>query len=121
MSNNSSNDFWGYIVVGAIVVLGLMWIFDAGPFEKSQPASTFTPSYGTSSGRYNPSFGSSSSQLVFSRKVKFYNYDGSYCYGTYELQTDGKHEYYRGSVAQRPSNSSFNYFVSFGGTFAYFN
>ncbi|MDE7426504.1 MAG: hypothetical protein K2M79_01720 [Muribaculaceae bacterium] len=34
MSNDSSNDFWGWVVTIAVVVIGAMWLFDAGPFEK---------------------------------------------------------------------------------------
>lgn len=117
MSNNSSNDFWGWIIIIAIGIVGVMWLFDAGPFEKT----TYTPTYNSPStgGGYNPSFTGGSSK-VYSRTVSIYNIDGSYCYGKIDLTTDGTYEYYGSSRAQRPSNSPFNYFVSYGGGFAYF-
>lgn len=53
MSDNSSNDFWGWLIIIAIGVVGVMWLFDAGPFEKP----TYTPSYNyPTSGGYDPSF-----------------------------------------------------------------
>lgn len=125
MSSNSFNDFWGWVVIIAIAIVGIMWLFDAGPFEKN----VTTPSYNypTSGGGYNrpsgggsnPSFTGGSSK-VYSRTVSIYNIDGSYCYGKIDLTTDGTYEYYGTSRAQRPSNSPFNYFVSYGGGFAYF-
>lgn len=124
MSNNSSNDFWGWIIVTAIGVIGVMWLFDVGPFEKP----SYTPTYSTpSSGGYDRSSGGSSNpsftggpSKVYSRTVSIYNIDGSYCYGQIDLTTDGTYEYYGTSRALRPSNSPFNYFVSYGGGFAYF-
>lgn len=52
MSNDSSNDFWGWVVVIAIVVIGGMWIFDAGPFEKS----SYNSSTHSTVGGNTPSF-----------------------------------------------------------------
>lgn len=124
MSNNSSNNFWGWVVVVGIVVIGIMWICEAGPFEKSYtPQSSYSSSgeYNHTSGSgSNPSFTGTSSK-VYSRTVSIYNIDGSYCYGKIDLTTDGRYEYYGTSIAQPASNSPFNYFVSYGGGFAYFN
>lgn len=106
------------LTINKFVFLLFLAIFvvscDSGGGSSDTP--TYYNNYG---GGSQPSFTGSSSK-VFSRSVKFYNIDGSYCYGTYDLQTDGTYEYFNGSLAQRPSYSNFNYFVPFGGGYAYF-
>lgn len=60
MSNNSSDDFWGWVIGIGLAVVGIMWLFDAGPFEKE-----YTPTYPVQSyGTYNPSFGGNNKVAV---------------------------------------------------------
>lgn len=53
-SNNSGENFWGVAILIGAVILGAMWLFDAGPFEKSYtPTPTYYNNYG---GGSQPSF-----------------------------------------------------------------
>lgn len=74
MSNSSSNFPWtGIIFIGCIIVL-IMWIFDAGPFEKSYvPTTNYSSPYSSGS---QVSFGSSNTNGSYT--VSAYFQDGSY-------------------------------------------
>lgn len=120
MSNKASNDFWGYVITIGIFVIGFMWVFEIGPFEPTAPKQM--PTNTLSAQRYSPSFTGSTSK-VKSRTVKFYDREGSYCYGTYDLETDGYDEYFNGYLVHdaSPSETDFLHYVSFASTYVYFN
>lgn len=76
MSSSSSNSPWtGILLIGCVVIL-IMWLFDAGPFEKSyEPTSTYSNSTPYSHGS-NVSFGASHKNGSYT--VSAYFRDGSY-------------------------------------------
>ena len=113
MSNNSSNDFFGWVVVIGIAVIGIMWLCDAGPFEPSTPS--YPTNYSSPGGAYHPSFGGGSEKSDYNYTTTAFYYNGSpvgqiEVYDNYiRVKSSGyKARYY--STAGT-GNTSFSYFA----------
>lgn len=116
--SNKEDKFWGFIIVLAAII-GVMWLFDAGPFEKkiSPPLNT-NINYG---GGYQTSFtGNSSPQRI----VSVYYSSGDLAYSNVEvydkyviipaLSSTAKFNYQKYS-------GNYNYFISMDTFFLYFD
>lgn len=117
MSNSNKEDkFLGFIIIIAAII-GVMWLFDAGPFEKKS-SPPLSPIYG---GGYQPSFtGDNSPQRIVS---VYYGsgvlaYSNVKVYDNYviipELSSTTKYYYQKYS-------GNYNYFISMDTFFLYFD
>lgn len=110
MSNSSSDEFWGWVVVIGIAVIGIMWLFDAGPFEPSEPS--YPTNYTSPGGTYNPSFGGSSAESYYTTTA-FYS-DGT---------SAGRVDVYDGYIRFKSSGYKARYYSTTGTgdiTYSYF-
>lgn len=112
MSNNSSNDFWGWVVVIGIVVIGIMWICDAGPFEPSRPS--YPTNYSSPGGTYHPSFGGGSTKSYYTTTAFFYDGTSAGQIEVYDnyirfINSGYKTSYYSTTGT---GNTSYNYFAT---------